>query len=312
MEKIVFGTGVLAFWVTKKLSDKGNTVKMINRSGKVNFDLPNNVSVIAGDLSDANFIKKTCKNADTIYHCAMPPMGTWQKLLPPITKAIIDGLSGSNKKIVYGDNLFMYGDTDGKPLTENLPNNPIGIKGKARAEAATELLNAHKNKRFKVAIGRASDLFGPMVINAAIGDLFFKAVINGKTANLLGKTDQPHTFTYVKDFAQGLITLGENDSANGEIWHIPNSKTISTAEFVKIIEKELGTKIKTQSAGTFMVKILGIFMPVMRELKELMYSWNKPYIVKHDKFVKQFGDIHTPVEQSVKETVGSPYRAVLI
>ena len=303
MEKIVFGTGVLAFWVAKKLSDKGKTIIMINRSGKVNFDLPKNVSVQAGDLSDANFIKKICANADTIYHCAMPPMGTWQKLLPPITKAIIDGLSGSNKKLVYGDNLFMYGDTDGKPLTENLSNNAVGIKGKTRAEAASELLNAHKNNRFKVSIGRASDLFGPMALNTAIGDLFFKAALSGKTANLLGKTELPHSFTYVKDFAQGLITLGENDSANGEIWHIPNSKTISTSAFVKLIEKELGKKIKTQYAGTLMVKILGIFMPIMRELKELMYSWNKPYIVKHDKFIKQFGNIHTPIEQSVKETV---------
>ncbi len=303
MEKIVFGTGVLAFWVAKKLSDKSNTVIMINRSGKVNFDLPKNVSVQAGDLSDASFIKKVCKNADTIYHCAMPPLGTWHKLLPPITKAIIDGLSGSNKKLVYGDNLFMYGDTNGSPLTENLPNNATGIKGITRAEAATELLNAHKNQRLKVAIGRASDLFGPMALNTAIGDLFFKAAKDGKKANLLGKTNQPHTFTYVKDFAEGLIKLGENDSANGEIWHIPNSKTISTAEFVKIIEKEFGAKIKTQVAGTFMVKILGIFMPIMRELKETMYSWNKPYIVKHNKFTKQFGDIHTPIEQSVKETV---------
>ncbi len=138
MGKVVFGTGVLAFWLTKKLSDKGKTVIMVNKSGKANFDLPNNVSIKKGNLANEKNVKRICKNTDTIYHCAMPPLETWHKLLPPITTSIINGLSGSNKKLIYGDNLYMYGDTNGSPLTENTPNNATGIKGKARAEAATE------------------------------------------------------------------------------------------------------------------------------------------------------------------------------
>ena len=113
MGKVVFGTGVLAFWLTKKLSDKGKSVIMVNKSGKANFDLPNNVSIKKGNLANEKNVKRICKNTDTIYHCAMPPLETWHKLLPPITKSIINGLSGSNKKLIYGDNLYMYGGTNG-------------------------------------------------------------------------------------------------------------------------------------------------------------------------------------------------------
>ena len=302
-QNVIIGTGPLAYWVMQELVNKGSAVKLLNRSGAVRYQLPENAEIATCDATNPNEVYESCKGAGTVYHCAMPPYTKWPELFPPLMKGIVDGVSKTEAKLIFGDNLYMYGPTNGKPIREDNPYAATGHKGKTRALMAEMLLDAHKSGKIRVSIGRGSDFFGPQVINAAFGEMFFKPAFEGKSVNLLGNIDLPHSLSYIKDFAKALVIMGEDDRALGKAWHIPNTEAQTIRHFVQIIEQELGNPIKSRVAGMFLISVLGLFNPMVREVKEMMYTWEEPYVVDSSNFEKEFGLKATPFEQSIKETV---------
>lgn len=302
-KSIILGTGPLGLHIMQVLSEKGEWVTLVNRSGNVDQKLPENVEVVAGDATDSSVVLRICKGADKVFHCAMPAYTEWAEKFPALTQGILEGVKPTGAKLIYCDNLYMYGDTQGGELNENLPDKATGHKGKVRAAMAKSLMEAHKKGEVQVVIGRGSDFFGPNVINAALGGPFFEAALSGKPANLLGNVDLPHTFTYIKDFAKALVTLSENDHAFGQVWHIPNAPTTTTRQLVNLVEKEIGQSIKVRAAKRFMVGLLGLFNPILKEMKEMMYEWEQPYVVNHGKFERAFGMDFTPHEVAIEETV---------
>jgi len=302
MNSVVFGTGPLGLWVANILKEQEKAVTLVNRSGKISSECANNIKLVMGDANKPDVVAKICRdaNADTIFHCAMPPYSQWVEEFPALTKGILEGAKIAGCKLVYGDNLYGYGDTQGDLITESLAYNATGHKGKVRAAMATLLLN---EKGVDVVIGRGSDFYGSCVLNNMLGKSFFEPALSGKKVNLLGNIDLPHTHTYVKDFANALVKLGTHDEAFGQVWHIPNAPTITTREFIEIVEKEINKPIKVQTAGRKMVSFLGIFNPMLREMKEMMYSWDQAYIVSHEKYKNTFGNNFTPHEVAIRETV---------
>ena len=302
-QNVIIGTGPLAYWVMQELIDSGKSVLLLNRSGKVGFTLPEMVEINACDASNKNEIYENCNGVDVVYHCAMPPYTRWPELFPPLMQGIVDGISKTNAKLIFGDNLYMYGPIGGKQLTEDLPYAATGHKGKTRALMAELLLDAHAEGKIRTAIGRGSDFFGPHVVNAAFGEMFFDPAFNNKPVNLLGNIDQPHSLTYIKDFAKALIVMGEDDRALGKAWHVPCPEAIPIRNVVEIIEQEMGIKIKSRVAGRFLISIMGLFNPMVREVKEMLYTWEEPYIVDSSNFEKEFGMKATPLDVAMKETV---------
>ena len=297
---IVFGTGPLGYAVAEELLARGQSVKLVNRSGE--GDIPEGATIVKADVTNTELTREVCKNVRTVFHCAMPPYTQWPELFPTITYGIINGAISAEANLVYGDNLYMYGQVNG-PIKEDLPNNARGPKGKIRGEMADKLMQAHNEGKVKVAIGRASDFFGPRVLNSIFGERVFIPAIKGETINMLGRIDQPHTFTYIKDFAKGLVTLSENETAFGEIWHIPSAETITTQKFLHRIFSENKTFPPVKIAPKFIVNVMALFNPIIRELKEVLPNNEQPYIVDHSKFENTFGNNPTPHKQAISETI---------
>ena len=297
---IVFGTGPLGYAVAEELLARGQSVKLVNRSGE--GDIPEGATIVKADVTNTELTREVCKNVRTVFHCAMPPYTQWPELFPAITYGIINGAISAEANLVYGDNLYMYGQVNG-PIKEDLPNNARGPKGKIRGEMANKLMQAHNDGKVKVAIGRASDFFGPRVLNSIFGERVFIPAIKGETINMLGRIDQPHTFTYIKDFAKGLVTLSENETAFGEIWHIPSAETITTQKFLHRIFSENKTFPPVKIAPKFIVNVMALFNPIIRELKEVLPNNEQPYIVDHSKFENTFGNNPTPHKQAISETI---------
>lgn len=300
---MIFGTGPLAWWVMQLLLEKGEDVALASRSGKSSESLPKGVSIHACDATQPEEVAKLCKDVDAVYFCAMPPYTQWPDLFPPLAVGFLKGLAQTNAKIIYGDNLYLYGSTQGTPISESISHDATGHKGRTREYVARQFMAAHEREDNQVTIGRTSDFFGPKATNAMLGDMFFKAALNGKTVNLLGNVDLPHTFSYIKDFARGLVTLGNNEAAFGEVWHTPTAPTISTREMVKLIENSLDTTLKVRMAGKRMLSLMGLFNPLIKESQEMLYTWEEPYIVDHSKFEAAFGLEVTSHESAIKETV---------
>jgi hypothetical protein len=126
--------------------------------------------------------------------------------------------------------------------------------------------------------------------------------------NLLGRLDQLHTFTYVPDFGRTLATIGTVNArlepqTYGRAWHVPSPEAVTQNQLVKLIETELGHKVKTQVAGAFILNVLGLFNPIMKEAVEMLYEWNQPFIMDSSDFQKTFNVKPTSLEVAIKETL---------
>ena len=302
---IIFGTGPLGLSVMDALVERGYTnITLINRSGKAPETLPCGVRILSGDATNPDQVAALVAGTDVVFHCAQPHYYEWPEKFPPITKGILEGaIKAGVSKLVFGDNLYMYGPTDGKPVHENLPYAAEGRKGRTRAAMAKRLLDAHRAGKVKVAIGRASDFYGPRVQGSAVGDRVFPAILEGKAASTMGNVDLPHTYTYIKDFGRALVTLSEHDAAFGKAWHVPSAETLTTREFLNLAYEITGQKPKISSMGKLMLQIGGLFIPEAKEMVEIWYEFNEPYVVDHSPFAKAFGARPTPHREAIRETL---------
>jgi nucleoside-diphosphate-sugar epimerase len=298
---VVLGaSGGIGNAVAQELVAQGKRVRAVNRSGKA--DLPSSVEIVRGDALDAESVRAVCADASVIYNCVNVPYPEWEAKFPPMMKNITQAASAAKAKLIFADNLYMYGPTNG-PMAEDSPYNAHGHKGQLRARMANELMDAHRAGKVRVAIGRAADYYGQGVINAIAGKDLFTAVLAGKKAMWAGSLDQPHTMTFTQDFAKGLIILGERDEALGQVWHIPGMGPITGREFLQIAFEAAGTKPQMGAYSRLMIRFAGLFSPMIREVDEVLYEFENPYIVSGDKFAKAFGTIGTPHKQAIKETV---------
>lgn len=305
---VIFGTGPLGLSVMEELVARGRRVTLVNRRGEVGERLPEGVIIVRGDATNPESVADVCRTADVVFHCAQPEYHEWPEKFPPITRGIVEGLAqlntdGQGPRLVMGDNLYMYGPTGGKPIREDLPYAATDRKGITRAEMASYVLEAHQQGRIVATIGRAADFYGPRVEGSAVGDMFFKPALTGKAANVMGNPDLPHTYTYIRDFARGLVTLSEHEQAFGRAWHVASAPTITTRQFADLVGQEIGQPVKLRAAGPLMMAVVGLFSPGAREMKDMMYEFAEPFVVDDRDYRAAFGNGVTPHEEAIRETV---------
>jgi nucleoside-diphosphate-sugar epimerase len=302
---VIFGTGPLGKSTARELHTLGHRVRMVNRSGQTT-NLPTSIEILKGDAYDLEFTRRVTQGATSVYQCAQPAYHQWAGNFPKMQASILEAAASSNAKLVISENLYMYGASDTQGLRETNTYNAQTKKGLIRAEMARSALEAHQNGRVRVALVRGSNFFGPE--DEVMANLLFKPALQGKAMNLLGRLDQPHTFTYAPDFGRALATIGTiktnlEPQVFGRAWHVPSPEAVTQNQLVKLIEAELGHKVKTQVAGALILNILGLFNPIMREAVEMLYEWNQPFVMDSSDFQKTFGVKPTSLEVAIKETL---------
>lgn len=298
--QVVLGAGPLGLAVARHLAARGERVRAVSRSGRV--DLPEDVEVLAANVAEVVDVKRACQGAAVVYHCANPPYAKWPELHPPLMESIIEGAAAARAKLVFGDNLYAYGPVDGS-LTETLPSHATGPNGRTRARIAEALLRAHAAGRVRATIGRGSDFFGPHAHLSTVGDRVFSRAIEGKPAQVLGNADVPHTVTYIVDFARALVTLGEREEALGQVWHVPNAETVTMRQFVQLVFEAAGKPPRLRAAPRWGIALAALFNPTLRAVKEQLYQSERPWVVDSTKFEQAFGWSATPWSDAVSATV---------
>lgn len=300
---VIFGTGPVGLAIMDALLARGETsIRMVNRSGRGEF--PEGVMLSSGDAMDSTFTREVANGAEALYFAIQPPYDKWPELFPPMQSAVLEGAIQANvKRFVAMENLYGYGKTGGTPMTEETPLNADYAKGIARANMSRQLIAAHEQGQIEVATGRASDFFGPRVLESMMGERVIPNVLVGKPAQLLGNLDLPHTQTYMPDIGKALVILGERDEAAGQAWHIPSPKTLTQREFVTLLFEEAGHPPKIQSVPKLALRALGLFNSMMREVLYTYYQFEEPFIMDSSKFEKTFGMQATPLEQAIPATI---------
>ncbi|MEZ4622286.1 MAG: NAD-dependent epimerase/dehydratase family protein [Caldilineaceae bacterium] len=301
---VIFGTGPVGMAIMDELVRQELPVRMVNRSGKTDEPLPAGVELINGDVAEQAFAIKAAEGAAVLYNALNPTYSKWPELFPPLQAGAVAAAAANNAKLVVMDNLYMYGDPHGQPLTEAMPHNAHTKKGKLRAEMARDLMAAHEAGRVQVVVGRASDFIGPRVDASAMGgDLVIKRAIQGKAAQVVGDVDTPHSYSYMPDIGRALVTLAQHDDAFGQVWHLPTPPAVSTRRLLELIYAEAGQPLKMQVAPKWLLRLLGIFNPDAGEMVEMVYEFEQPFLIDDRKFVNRFGWGATALETVVQETV---------
>jgi len=300
---VVLGTGAIGRAIAEELLRRGESVRMVNRSGRMD-ESPAGVEVVASDLYDPANVREVTRGARVVYQSAQPRYSEWPEKFPSLQKSIIEGLTGSNAKLVIVENLYMYGDQNGKTMTEDTSYDAHTRKGRVRGEISRAALAAHKEGRVRVTTARGGNFFGPWGIDSTMGGRAFYPLLQGKPAQLIGRTNLPHSHTFVRDFGMALVILGEHEEADGQAWHVPNDQPKMTqAELVRMFAEEAGVEPKMSSMGKLMMTIGGLFVPEAKETVEMMYEFDKPFIIDSSKFERTFGLKATPMREAIRETV---------
>jgi nucleoside-diphosphate-sugar epimerase len=298
---VVGATGGAGGALVSELAGGGQRVRAVSR--KPTADLPEGVEQVAADAADPAQTRTACQGATVVYHCVQPPYERWAAEFPPLTQNIADAAAAAGAGLVYADNLYAYGPVHG-PITEDLPAQPTTNKGRIRALMAERLLAAHRSGTLQVAIARSSDYYGPGGANSVVGDILFGAAVTGKRARWLGRMDLPHSLNYLQDVARALAILGARPQALGEVWHLPAADPVTGRAFVELIAAALGRPVKVTATSRLALRLAGLFDPRARESAEMLYQWERPFVLDASKFQRAFGPLEpTPHHRAVATTV---------
>jgi nucleoside-diphosphate-sugar epimerase len=299
---VLFGAGNVGRELVARLSELGLAVRVVTRNQPA--ALSEGVEWRAGDASDVEAAIEAAGGASVIYQCLNAPYPKWAEQFPPLQHGVLAAAARHGALLVNLENLYGYGPTAGAPMTEDLPLMASTVKGRTRAAMTTELLEARDAGRVHIAIGRASDFFGAGVTDGStLGDRVFGNAVSGRRADFIGNPALPHTYSYVPDIALGLATLGTDERAVDQVWHLPGPKTATTRHILELIAEEVGHPVDSRSVSKLVLRALGVFNPVLRSMVEMTYQFDQPFVLDTSKYTATFGDSGTPLPEAIATTV---------
>ncbi len=272
MHTILGANGVIARELSGALFASSPAIRQVSRNPRrVN---PTDEAV-AADLLDARATARAVSGSEVAYLVAglKYDATVWQEQWPRVMRNVIDACRRHGSRLVFFDNVYAYGRVDG-PMTEETPFNPVSRKGEVRARIATMLLEEMHSGNLQAMIVRAADFYGPGAENSFPHATVFKRLKAGKTPQWIGNPDAVHTFTFTPDAGRALAVLGRSPDAFGQTWHLPTTREpLSGTGFVRLACELAGRPFRIQVAPRWLLRIMGIFMPVLRENEEMMYQF---------------------------------------
>jgi nucleoside-diphosphate-sugar epimerase len=303
---VVFGTGQVGRALAARLADLGLAVRAVSRHRPAALA---GVDWCAADAADPAAATSAATGASVIYQCLNAPYHQWPERFPPLQRGVLAAAERTGALLVTLENLYGYGPVSGAPMTEDLPLAAAGVKGRARAAMSAELLAAAAAGRVRIAIGRASDFFGPGVTQGSVlGERVFGNALAGRRADFIGDPGLPHTYSYAPDVAAGLAVLGTDARAAGKVWHLPGPETVTTRALLDRVAGQAGHEVGVRSVPRLAVRALGLVNPTLRELGETYYQFSEPFVLDTTKYQATFGAAGTPLDDAVAATLAW-YRA---
>jgi len=305
MQTILGAGGVIGRELAKTLPQYTDKIRLVNRNPKkVN---PGD-ETFACDLTNGPEVMQALEGTRIAYLTAGLPYNykVWRELWPKVMKNVIAACETHGAKLVFFDNVYMYDPEHIPHMTEQTPVNPSSKKGMVRAEIARMLMEGVEKGRLSALIARSADFYGPGNENSVLQETVYKNLKKGKKANWFCSLDEPHSFTYTPDAGKATALLGNTAEAYDQVWHLPTDPNILTGrEWVRLFARELGVQPRVQLATKFVLRIMGLFIPIIRESYEMLYQYDRKYFFDSSKFNRHFDFKPTTYEEGVKAIVAS-------
>jgi len=302
MQTILGAGGAIGTDLAKELKKYTDKIRLVGRNPKA---VNPTDELYTADLSDPSTIDKAVQGTDIVYVTIgfKYTLQVWRSAWPAFIKSTIDACEKYGAKLVFFDNVYMYDVSAIPHMTEESPMNPISKKGAVRKQLVDMILEAVKAGRIQAVIARAADFYGPKNETSVLIETVYKPLKQGKRSNLLASGDKKHSYTYTPDAAKATALLGNTPDVYNQVWHLPTAPPITQKEFVILFAKEMGKVPKYTVTYKWFVKILGLFIPIMKELYEMLYQYDRDYNFDSSKFEKRFNVKPTSYQDGVREIV---------
>jgi nucleoside-diphosphate-sugar epimerase len=299
MHIILGAGGPVSNALTKELLQKGEKVRLVSRRPVTEFP---GAGWMQADLKNGAAVRQVVDGASVIYLCAglQYDKKVWAAEWPPVMQNFIDAGKATGARLIFFDNVYMYGPVDGA-MTEDTPYRPASVKGEVRARIAEQLMSEARAGNVKASIARATDFYGSHSFNSFADSLVLVKYAGKKKASWLGDPSRKHSFTYVPDAGKALYTLGQHPGSDNQVWHVPSAPAITGKEFLEQAARAFGVPPKYGTINKFMLLMAGLFSKPIRESMELFYQYDRDYIFDSSKFETTFSTKPTSYEQGMQE-----------
>jgi nucleoside-diphosphate-sugar epimerase len=307
MHTILGAGGPVANALTTELVKNNIPVRLVSRR-PVDIE-GNSVTWRKADLLNYNEVQEAVKGSTVIYLCAglVYDVKIWQEQWPVIIRNVINVTKENNSRLIFFDNVYMYGLVDG-PIKEDTPYHPSSEKGKVRAAIANTIMDEVKAGTLNATIARAPDFYGTTNTNAFLDMMVLAKYAKKETAQWMGDPNKLHNFIYIPDAGRAMYLLGQHPESNNQIWHLPTAPVMTGHQFLELAARIYGVKPKFMRVRKFMLWILGLFNKLIAGTVEMYYQCDHDYIFNSDKFEKAFSFKPTSYEDGIKEVAEMIYK----
>ena len=301
---VLGATGGIGRSVVEELAARGHAVTAASRS-VAQVAWPSGVRPITTDLTDPDQARTATQDAEVVVMAAQVPYAGWARELEPLFDASVDAAAAAGARLVLADNLYAYG-SPGTPISEATPETATSRKGRLRARLGRRVLDAHEQGRVRATIGRFSDYYGPAGGNSLVDQLMIRPAVAGRTARTFIDAAQPHTFHYLPDAARGFATLVEQPEADGRVWILPAAPAVTQRDLLSLLAQALGRRPKVGHVSPRLLWTLGLVNTQLREAREVVSQFDRPYRIDASAFEATFGPIElTPHADAVAASVAA-------
>lgn len=303
MQTILGGNGTIGTVLANELTKYTTKIRLVSRKPK---KVNSTDELFPADLSDPIMVDKAIAGSEVVYLLVGFDYNikVWQDKWPKLMRATLDACIKHKARLVFFDNVYLYDVNAIGHMTENSPVNPPSKKGEVRKAISEMLMSEVKAGNIQALIARAADFYGPDNDKSFLIEVVYKNLKKGKRANWFIDLDKKHSFTYTPDAAHAVALLGNTPEAYNQVWHLPTDKDALTGrQMAELFMKEMNVNSKVSALSMWMIKLIGLFVPFMREMPEMMYQYDRDYIFDSSKFENKFGIKPTTYQQGVKEIV---------
>ncbi len=303
MQTILGANGTIGSILAKELLNYTDRIRLVSRH-------PNRVNstdeLFSADLSIPEMVEKAVEGSEVVYLVVGfdYKLKVWEEKWPSLMRATIDACVKHNARLVFFDNVYMY-DINAIPhMTEESAINPPSKKGAVRKMIAQMLMDEVKSGRLMGLIARSADFYGPGSDKSLVTEMVYKNIKKGKAANWFVNADKKHSFTFTPDAAKATALLGNTNDAYNQVWHLPTDRdTLTGRELIDLFSWEMKSLSKVFVMPVWMIRIVGLFVPILKEMPEMMYQYDRDYFFDSSKFENRFNFKPTSYPEGVKNTV---------
>lgn len=298
---VIVGAGPVGRHTAEVLRDRGDEVRLVTRSGRVQLD---GIESVAADASDPEALTRLTEDAAALFNCANPvDYTTWEQVWPPLAGSLLTAAERTGATLVTASCLYPYGPTDA-PMVEGQPDAATDHKGRLRAAMWAEARSRHEAGRLRAVEVRGADYVGAGVGANSHLTRHLPTATRGKAARVIGEADLPHSWTDVADMARTLAAVADRPESWGQVWHAPTNAPRSQRQALADVLAAGGHgPVAVRSIPMPVLRALALVSPLMREIAELSYMWTRPYVLHSSRTQDVLGLEPSPWDEVCRRTV---------